>query len=153
MSLKERERIYIEAVEELQHLDEAERAVHKGDTEAAAKALAEARRRRVRSAPAIPVSVAARLLDVSEPTIRSWLDTGVLEDAGTKPRGVHVESIVRIHRLLGELRARGQDRNVRRALLARLDDELTLGDQRLQASIAGMRSGRGKRPVAAGPER
>lgn len=153
MTLRERERIYVEAVEELQHLDDAEQAVHKGDTEEAAKALAEARRRRLRNAPAIPVSVAAKLLKVSEPTIRDWLDRGVLEDAGTKPRGVRVESIVRTHRLLVEMRARGRDRNVREALLARLDDELTLRDARLQSSIASMRRGRGKRPVVAGPER
>ncbi|MDP9385533.1 MAG: hypothetical protein M3P50_09920 [Actinomycetota bacterium] len=152
MALKDRERIYVEAVEEVQHLDEAEAAVHKGDTEEAAKALAEAKRRRLRAAPPIPVSVAAKLLKVSEPTIRSWLDTGVLEDAGTKPRAVRIESVVRTHRLLGELRERGQDRNVRQALLAHLDDELALQDERLQSSIASMRRGRGGRPVVAGPE-
>jgi len=153
MPLKERERIYLEAVEEVQHLDDVEAAVRSGDAEEAAKALAEARRRRLRAAPPIPVSVAAKLLRVSEPTIRSWLDTGVLEDSGTKPRAVRIESVVRIHRLLGELRERGQDRNVRQALLARLDDEVTLKDERLQASITGMRRGRGGRPVVAGPER
>lgn len=97
--------------------------------------------------------MAAKLLKVSEPTIRDWLDDGVLEDAGTKPRGVRVESVVRTHRLLGELRARGRDRHVRQALLARLDDELSLRDERLQSAIARMRRGRGKRPVVAGPER
>lgn len=152
MALK-RERIYVEAVEEVQHLDEAEVAVLSGDPRGAAKALAEAKRRRLRAAPPIPVSVAAKLLKVSEPTIRSWLDTGVLEDAGVTPRGVRIESVVHIHRVLAELRERGQDRNVRQALLARLDDETTLGDERLQTSIASMRGGRGERPAVAGPER
>jgi hypothetical protein len=153
MALKERERIYRQAVEEVQHLDKAEEAVLSGDPEGAAKALAEAKRRRLRAAPPIPVSVAAKLLKVSEPTIRSWLDTGVLEDAGVKPRGVRIESVAHIHRVLAELRERGQDRNVRQALLARLDDELTLSDERLRKSISSMRRGRGKRPVVAGPNR
>lgn len=105
--------------------------------------------RRLRMAPPIPVSIAAKLLKVSEPTIRSWLGTGVLEDAGTKPRGVRIESVLRVQRLLEELRERGADRNLRQALLARLDDELTLGDERLQSSIASMRRGRGNRPITA----
>lgn len=150
MTLVERQRAYVDAVEEVQHLDQAEQAVRNGNRDEAAKALAEARRRRLLSAPPIPVAVAAKLLKVSEPTVRSWLDTGVLDDAGSKPRGVRVESMVRIQRLLNDLRERGQDRNVRQALLARLDDEATLKDERLQDSIASMRRGRGKRPAVAG---
>jgi hypothetical protein len=153
MALKERERIYAEAVEEVRHLERAEQALREGDTDQAASSLAEARRRRLRTAPAIPVAVAAKLLVVSGPTIRSWLDTGVLEDAGTKPRGVKLESVVRICGLLGELRERGHDGNVRSALLARLDDELTMRDDRLRGSIEGMRRGRGGRPVVAGSDR
>lgn len=153
MATKERQRVYQEAVEEVQHLDEAEEAVLSGDSQGAAKALSEAKRRRLRAAPPIPVSVAAKLLKVSEPTIRSWLDTGVLEDAGVKPRGIRIESVVHIDRLLAELRERGQDRNIRQALLARLDDELTLSDKRLRNSIASMRRGRGNRQVVAGPKR
>jgi len=152
MALKERERIYAEALEEVRQLDLVEQALREGDTDQAVTSLAEARRRRLRTAPAIPVAVAAKLLEVSEPTIRSWLDTGVLEDAGTKPRGVKVESVVRIHRLLGELRERGHDGNVRSALLARLDDELTMNDERLRDSIDGMRRGRGNRPAVAGSD-
>ncbi|MEJ7891618.1 MAG: hypothetical protein WKF94_03160 [Solirubrobacteraceae bacterium] len=153
MTRKERERSYAEAVEEVQHLDKAEHAILNGDRVEAAKSLAAARRRRLRNAPAIPVAVAAKLLKVSEPTIRSWLDTGVLDDAGTKPRAVRVESIVRVHRLLADLRERGQDRNIRSALLARLDDEVTLKDDRLRESLAGMRRGRGDRPIVAGTDR
>lgn len=153
MPLVERERAYVEAIEEVQHLNEAEEAVRNGDHEEAAKALAEAKRRRLRAAPPIPVSVAAKLLKVSGPTIRSWLDTGVLEDAGVKPRGVSIESVVHIYRVLAQLRERGQDRHIRQALLARLDDEATLRDERLQSSVASMRRGRGTRPAVAGPER
>jgi hypothetical protein len=150
MTLKERERLAVAAVEELQQLDQAERALRDGDTAGAAQALAEARQQRVGSTPPIPVAIAAKLLKVSEPTIRSWLTGGILEDAGAKPRGATLESVVRIHALLAELREAGQDRNVRATLLARLDDELTLHDERLARSIRGMRGGRGKRLIVAG---
>lgn len=146
MRPKHREGPYVEAVEELQLLDEARDALRHGRTEEAARALAEARRRRLRNAPPIPVSAASKLLTVSEPTVRSWLDTGLLEDASVKPRAVRIESLVRVLRTLTEVRRAGQDCNVRRALLARLDDELTLQDERLQRSTARMRRGR-ERPV------
>lgn len=145
MPPKQHERQYVEAVEEVQLLDDAEEALRHGSGEEAAKALTEARRRRLRAAPPIPVSVASKLLAVSEPTIRSWLDARVLEDAGVKPRAVRIESLVRVQRMLAQLRRRGQDRNVRQALLAHLDDELTHQDKRLQTSIASMRRGRASR--------
>lgn len=153
MTLEERERVYVDAIEEVRNLEAAQHALRNGDTDEAAAALAEARRLRIESAPAAPVAVAAKLLKVSEPTIRSWLDAGILKDAGTKPRRVEVESVVRVGGLLAELREMGRDRDVRSALLARLDDELTLKDLRLKRSIKSMRRGRGERPVVAGSRR
>lgn len=144
------EQTYSDAVEEVEQLDDARRALRDGDPAEAGRLIDATRERLVHRAPPVPVSVAAKLLDVSQPTIRSWLDTGVLEDAGRKPRAVRLESVVRVHRLLAELRERGHDGSLRAALLARLDDELTLNDKRLQSSIGSMRRGRGDRPPAAG---
>lgn len=147
------DRIYTDAVEEVEHLDDARRALREGDPAEAGRLIDATRERLLHRAPPVPVAVAAKLLDVSQPTVRSWLDTGVLEDADRKPRAVRFDSIVRVHRLLAELRERGHDGSMRAALLAHLDDELTLNDDRLQRSIGSMRRGRGDRPPVAGQTR
>jgi hypothetical protein len=147
------ERTYTDAVEELEQLDDARRALREGDPAEASRLIEVTRERLLHRAPPVPVAVAAKLLDVTQPTIRSWLDTGVLKDAGRKPRAVTTESVVRVHRLLAELRERGHDGSLRATLLARLDDELTLNDDRLQSSIGSMRRGRGDRPPVAGQTR
>lgn len=142
MAARDRERQIVSAVAELDALDAADAALRSGDVGAAAERLAAARALRLRLAPTVPHSVAARLLEVSLPTIRQWAAAGALEDAGTKPRSVTLDSVIRARGMLAELREVGRGRDLREALLARLDDELTLGDQRLQRSLNQMRSRR-----------
>ncbi|MDA8263016.1 MAG: hypothetical protein M0Z47_09315 [Actinomycetota bacterium] len=44
--------------------------------------------------PGVPVSVAARLLEVSEPTVRKWISRGVLEiRAGVRPIAISPRSL------------------------------------------------------------
>lgn len=153
MLVAERERVHDDAIEEMQQLDKAARALRQGKRDEAERALAEARQRRLRNAKPVPVAVAAKLLDISAPTVRSWAAEGILHDAGVKPQAITLESMARTAALLRDLRDRGRGRDFRSALLARLDDELALDDGRLRESIGQMRRGRGDRPVVAGPDR
>lgn len=75
------------------------------------------------SAAGVPVSEAARYLDVSEPTIRTWAGRGVLERVpDAKPVLIEIASLRRVERALGELRERGHDRDWTRALVDVLHD-------------------------------
>ena len=111
MATKQIERLVTQAVCQVEYIEVAERALHAGRTQDAAQALADARQQQLRAGPPVPVSVAAKLLKVSEPTIRSWADTGVLTDAHKRPRAITLENVVDVHRRLGELRERGHHRN------------------------------------------
>jgi DNA-binding transcriptional regulator YiaG len=71
----------------------------------------------------LSVEAAAQYLDVSAPTVRAWAQRGVLErKSGSKPMQIDRESARRVHRALGELRARGQDRDWLAALTDYLHD-------------------------------
>jgi transposase len=71
----------------------------------------------------LSVEAAAQYLDVSAPTVRAWMQRGVLErKPGSKPLQIDRESARRAHRALGELRTRGQDRDWLTALVDQLHD-------------------------------
>jgi hypothetical protein len=95
----------------------------------------------------VPVAVAARLLGVSEPTVRDWADQGVLEDAPVKPRALSLESVVRVRERLQRLRALGKSKDLRSALLVRIDDAITLKEPRVVRSLRQMRAGTHKHYV------
>lgn len=79
--------------------------------------------RAVPNAHGLPVAEAAEYLGVSEPTIRAWLDRSVLDAVPeVKPVLVERSSLRRVHRAVGELRRRGQDRDWLRALVDVLHD-------------------------------
>jgi len=89
--------------------------------------------------------IAARLLGLSEKTVRAWAAQGVLAVAQRGPRllldlqGVHV-----ISHILGELRAAGQERDLLDEVWRRLDDAALLERPDLQESIEQTRQGRGR---------
>lgn len=68
----------------------------------------------------VPIPVAAKYLEVSLPTIRSWADRGVLRR--TDDDQIEREGLRSVHRALSELRAHGQDRNFLSSLLDYVDD-------------------------------
>jgi DNA-binding transcriptional regulator YiaG len=71
----------------------------------------------------LSVEAAARYLDVSAPTVRAWTQRGVLaRKPASKPMQVDRDSARRVHRALGDLRARGQDRDWMAALVDYLHD-------------------------------
>jgi len=93
-------------------------------------------RRRPAEAPTVRLSAAGKLLDLSLPTIRVWIERGLLAEAeGSSPRRVTLVSVLRVRPLVRELRALGRDRNLLEAVLARLDDERVLADRKLRRSL------------------
>lgn len=71
----------------------------------------------------LSVDAAAHYLGVSAPTVRAWMERGVLErKPGSKPAQIDRESARRLHRALAELRTRGQDRDWLAALVDYLHD-------------------------------
>jgi hypothetical protein len=96
--------------------------------------------------------IAARLLGLSEKTVRTWAAAGVLAVAGHSPRLLlDVRSVHAVSHLLSELRAAGQDRDLLDQVWRRLEDAALLDCDDLRDSLDQMRRGEGRvlRPVRA----
>jgi hypothetical protein len=100
--------------------------------------------------------IAARLLGLSEKTVRAWAAQGVLAVVQRAPRLLlDLESVHVISHIVGELRAAGQERDLLDEVWRRLSDAALLERPDLQESIEQMRQGRGRvlRPLREnGPE-
>ena len=73
----------------------------------------------------LPVAQAADYLGVSEPTVRAWLERGVLRRVPrAKPVLIERSSLRSAHRAVEELRRRGQDRDWLHALVDLLHDRV-----------------------------
>ncbi|HVC07130.1 MAG TPA: hypothetical protein VND98_06060 [Solirubrobacterales bacterium] len=126
---------------DIDDLDELENSL--GRNKDARLKVVRLRRRRLAEAPSVRLSVAGKLLGLSIPTIRTWIDRGLLEEIGSSsPRRVTLRSVLEVRPLVRELRALGRDRNLLEAILARVEDERTLSDHKLQRSLDEMRSGK-----------
>jgi hypothetical protein len=125
---------------DIDELDELEDSL--GRNKEARLKVVRLKRRRLAEAPSARLSVAAKLLDLSVPTIRTWIDRGLLEEVGgSSPRRVTLQSVLEVRPLVRELRALGRDRNLLEAVLARIEDERALSDRKLRHSLDEMRSG------------
>lgn len=92
--------------------------------------------------PGIPVSAAAKYLSVSEPTVRLWIDQGLLlRVADAKPVLVDIDALRAVAAAIGELRARGQDGGWTRALIDYLHDAQTLAGVELRAGLSELERG------------
>jgi DNA-binding transcriptional MerR regulator len=101
------------------------------------------RRRRLAEAPSVRLSVAGKLLGLSVPTIRAWINRGLLDEiSDSSPRRVTLRSVLEVRPLVRELRALGRDRNLLEAVLAQAEDERALSDRKLRRSLDEMRSGK-----------
>lgn len=101
------------------------------------------RRRRLAEAPSVRLSVAGKLLGLSVPTIRAWINRGLLDEiSDSSPRLVTLQSVLEVRPLVRELRELGRDRNLLEAVLARAEDERALSDRKLRRSLDEMRSGK-----------
>jgi DNA-binding transcriptional MerR regulator len=100
--------------------------------------------------------IAARLLGMSEKTIRAWASEGVLATAQRTPRLLlDLRSVHEISHIVSELRGHGRDRDLLDEVWRRLNDAALLERADLQESIAQMHRGDGRvvRPIHGnGPE-
>lgn len=125
---------------DIDDLDELESSL--GRNKDARLKVVRLRRRRLAEAPSVRLSVASKLLGLSVPTIRAWIDRGLLEEIGdSSPRRVTLQSVLEVRPLVRELRALGRDRNLLEAVLARVEDERVLSNRKLRRSLDEMRSG------------
>lgn len=98
---------------------------------------------RVAVSPGLPVAETAEYLGVSEPTVRAWLDRGVLERLdGSKPILVGRDSVRRAGRFLQELRERGQDRDWMQALVDLLQDTVETQRPEIKQGLDELKRGR-----------
>ncbi|MEV0455025.1 hypothetical protein [Catellatospora methionotrophica] len=103
-------------------------------------------RNHLRRCPAVRPVIASRLLDLSTPTVRSWITAGILVTVPL-PKRANPPRLdpARVHdvlHILKELRAAGQTRGLLDAVWHRLEDQDLL-NAGLDASIKQMRAGVG----------
>jgi hypothetical protein len=74
----------------------------------------------------VPVSVAAKVLDVTEPTARAWIERGALHSVpGSRPLAVTPRSLGEALAAAAQIRQVGQDERVLRRVLDLLEDQRT----------------------------
>jgi DNA-binding transcriptional MerR regulator len=89
--------------------------------------------------------IAARLLGLSEKTVRVWAEQGVLTVAQRTPRLLlDVQSVHLVSHIIRELRALGKDRDLLDEVWRRLSDAAVLERPDLKESIEQMRRGEGR---------
>src|ERR1700727_2522353 len=94
------------------------------------------------SAGPVRVPIAARILLVSDKTVRAWVDDGLLTPRTVRPRLLlDAERLHAVLRFLGDLRAAGQDRDFRDNLWNKLRDEALLDRADLAESLSQMNAG------------
>lgn len=142
MSMAEREEAIALALEEAESLAAAREHLAHGQTAEASEAVERAFLLAFKRVPAVPVSLAARLLQVSEATVRKWISLGVLDAVRSKPVAIDPGSLFGVLGMVRKLREQGADPTVRELLLARIDDDLFLQEPALQQSLREMREGK-----------
>lgn len=89
--------------------------------------------------------IAARLLGLSDKTVRAWAAAGVLPVAQRSPRLLlDVRGVHAVSHLISELRASGQDRDLLEQVWRRLEDAALLDRDDLRESLDQMRRGEGR---------
>ncbi len=94
--------------------------------------------------------IAARLLGLSEKTVRAWVSQGVIVAAQRTPRLLlDLQSVHQISHIVRGLRAHGKDRDLLDEVWRRLNDAVLLERADLQESIEQMHRGEGRvlRPI------
>ena len=100
------------------------------------------RQRREEGLPGVRVSVAADLLGVSERTVRDWAARGPLDLVpNAKPVRVSTTSLARVVPLVKQLQTIGQDRDLMRTLVERLEDERVRSLPRVKKSLNQLEGG------------
>lgn len=104
--------------------------------------LTQVRDRRLAEVPGVPVSVAARMLGLSSPTVRAWIGADVLDAVpGSQPVKVSTGRLAEVVSLVERLRRAGRDRDLLTAVVYRLEDESVLAQPRVSRSLEQLRHG------------
>lgn len=95
------------------------------------------------AAEPVRVPVAAKILLVSDKTIRAWAEDGLLKPRAVRPRLlIEAERLHTVLHFLNDLRAAGQDRDFREMLWNRLQDQALLDRADLAESLSQMNAGK-----------
>jgi DNA-binding transcriptional MerR regulator len=125
----------VDAVVEVAHVIEGD---HPGE---AARLLTVSRNALSQASP-VRVPIAARLLLVSDKTVRAWVNEGLLKPQSQRPRLLlDTEQLHDVLQFVRELRARGEDRDLLTKLWQRLEDEALLDRDDLAESLEQTREG------------
>jgi hypothetical protein len=95
--------------------------------------------------PPIRVEIAAKLLDMSDKTVRAWHKEGVLTASTEEPRLLlNPGRLHEVLHLIQDLREAGKTRGLLDLVWHRLSDQVLLDDAALQESLAQMSRGEGR---------
>lgn len=93
------------------------------------------------SAQPVRIAIAAKLLALSDRTIRTWVDEGVLALVAEHPKRVDPGRLHQVFHLVSELRAAGRKRDLLDAVWYRMQDDELLGRADLAESLRQLRRG------------
>jgi hypothetical protein len=89
------------------------------------------------------VSEAAQVLGLSQPTVRAWIEAGLLEPiAGTTPVRVDVRSLADVKRALDLIRLHKDDRRLLADVMRLLRDGAALAGDDVRAGLEDLAAGR-----------
>jgi DNA-binding transcriptional MerR regulator len=102
--------------------------------------------RTLKSTPPVRPAVAARVLGLTEKTVRHWTKEGVLtlKQATPKRQGLDPERLHEVMHLVRDLREAGKTRGLLDEVYRRLSDASLLDREDLQESLEQMRRGEGE---------
>lgn len=124
----------VEAVEEVAHDIQA-------SSPGNAVKLREVAERALGDAPPVRLKTAARLLALSDRTVRTWVSEGVLQLREEHPQRVDLVRLHEVLHLVQDLRAAGRQRDLLSAVWHRLQDAALLERADLQRSLEQLRQG------------
>lgn len=91
----------------------------------------------------VKVADAARVLRLTPPTVRSWLECGVLDDvSGARPIRVDVRSLAEVKHAVDLLREHGHDRNLLDAVMRLVRDDASRGGEGVGEGFEDFAAGR-----------
>ena len=140
MSVSAEERRVRNLFERVETIEEVAVTLPEGD-DRRARLLALAREALAEEATVRPV-IAAKILGLSEKTVRAWADAGLLATRQRSPRLLlDVPSVHRVSHVLRELREEGLERDLLQHVWHRLEDQALLEREDLRESISQLQHG------------
>jgi hypothetical protein len=130
----------IDVVDDLITLQEL--AAHEDDPERR-RSLDDVHRRVASRERGVKVSEAASVLSLSQPTVRAWIEAGVLVPVrGASPARIEVLSLADVKHALDLVRQHAEDRNLLAQVMLALRDRAGLGSTALDEGLADLTAGR-----------